>query len=74
MTDIEYHFENRHGSAERQLGTLYELRRTDENQHSVNTIQPFLTSYLRAEWKRVSKKWLGVTTKSDQEILAVGSR
>lgn len=74
VTDIEYHFENRYGSAERHLGTLYELRRIDENQHSVNMIQPFLTSDLRAEWRRVSKKWLGLTTKSNQEISAAGSR
>ena len=73
MDDIEQHFENRYGSAERHLGTLYELRRSDENQHSVNMIQPFLTSHLRGEWRRVSKQWLGVTTKSDQEISATGA-
>ena len=74
VNDIEHHLENPYGSAEWQLGTLYELRRIHENNHSVNIIKPFLSSDLRVEWRRVSKMWLGVTTKSHEEISVIGSR
>jgi hypothetical protein len=70
---IQQHFENRYSSGGQSLGTLYELQRADSHQYSVNII-PFPASALRSEWRRVSNQWLGVTTKSNDEISVAGSR
>src|SRR5438045_8473980 len=73
VNDIEEHFENRYGSPERNMGTLYALHRA-ENQYSANILPPFLPSNLQAEWRRISTTWLTVTTKSSEASSTSGTR
>src|SRR5271170_4261780 len=52
----------------RDLGVLYELRRNDINQNTVNVIRPFSTASLKAEWRLFSAKYIGVTEIMHEQI------
>jgi hypothetical protein len=53
------------------LGIMYELRRNDINQNTVNIIHPF--SAASAEWRLFSAKYIGRTEMVHEEIEVEGT-
>jgi len=53
------------------LGIMYELRRNDINQNTVNIIRPFSTA--SAEWRLFSAKYIGTTEMVHEEIEVEGT-
>lgn len=49
-------------------GIMYELRRNDINQNTVNITRPFSRAALRAEWRLFSAKKIGTTEMSHDQI------
>ena len=49
-------------------GIMYELRRNDINQNTVNIIRPFSPAALQAEWRLFSAKYIGTTEMSHDQI------
>lgn len=52
------------------LGTLYQLRRGEENENVNQNIPNFGTSHLRDEWQIKSIRYIGLTTFTDENIEA----
>src|SRR5271155_1658919 len=55
------------------LGIMYELRRNDINQNTVNVIRPFSTKSLEAEWRLFSAKYIGTTETHHDQIELEGT-
>ena len=53
------------------LGIMYELRRNDINQNTVNIIRPFSTA--SAEWRLFSAKYIGTTEMAHEQIEVEGT-
>jgi len=53
------------------LGIMYELRRNDINQNTINIIRPFSTA--SAEWRLFSAKYIGTTEMAHEEIEVEGT-
>jgi hypothetical protein len=53
------------------LGIMYELRRNDINQNTVNIIRPFSTA--ASEWRVFSAKYIGTTEMVHEEIEVEGT-
>ena len=55
------------------LGIMYELRRNNINQNTINVVRPFSTVSLKAEWRLFSAKYIGSTDMTHDEIELEGT-
>lgn len=55
------------------FGIMYELRRNDINQNTLNVIHPFSTASLQTEWRLFSAKYIGTTEIMHEQIELEGT-
>jgi hypothetical protein len=76
LSEAEFvaYLENNARAKALELGTMYQLSRTTENQNTVRISSPFLLSELREEWSRPSWTRMGRTDMSQLRISEIGLR